>query len=69
LQDGKIRRIIEANPNTAVVLISVGPVTGDFIDKTPALLFAVYAGESQGSAIASVLLGEVTPAAAAAKLV
>ncbi len=61
LQDGKIRRIIEANPNTAVVLISVGPVTGDFIDKTPALLYAVYAGESQGSAIASVLLGKVNP--------
>lgn len=60
-QDGKIRRIIEANPNTAVVLISVGPVTGDFIDKTPALLYAVYAGESQGSAIAKVLFGNVNP--------
>jgi beta-glucosidase len=36
-------------------------VTGDFIDTAPALLYAAYAGESQGSAIASALFGTVNP--------
>lgn len=60
-QDERLCRLMSLNPNTAIVLVSVGPVTGDFIDKAPALLYAVYAGESQGSAIASVLFGKVNP--------
>ncbi len=60
-QNEKIIRLAETNPNTAVVLISVGPVTGAFIDAVPSLLYAVYAGESQGSAVASVLFGSVNP--------
>ncbi len=60
-QDEKIRQIAAANPNTAVVLVVSGPVTGDFLDQVPAVLCATYAGESQGAAIADVLFGEVCP--------
>ncbi len=60
-QDEKIRRLIEANPNTAVVLVCVGPVTGSFMDAAPALLYSVYAGESQGAALASALFGKINP--------
>lgn len=60
-QDGKIHRILEANPNTVAVIISSGPTIGDFLGEVPGLLYATYAGESQGSAIADVLFGHVNP--------
>ncbi len=60
-QNEKIREILDVNPNTAVVCVVSGPVTGDFMDRVPALLCATYAGESQGSAIADVLFGRVCP--------
>ena len=51
------------NPRTALVIQSDGPVDisgtqGDF----PAILFSGYNGESQGTALAQVLLGQVNPA-------
>jgi beta-glucosidase-like glycosyl hydrolase len=51
------------NPRTALVIQSDGPVDisgtqGDF----PAVLFSGYNGESQGTALAQVLLGQVNPA-------
>ena len=60
-QNEKIKEILAANPNTAVVCVVSGPVTGDFMDRVPALLCATYAGESQGSAIADVLFGQACP--------
>jgi len=60
-QDGKIRELCRINPNTAAVLITSGPVTGAFLEEIPAVLWAAYAGESQGTAIAEVLFGKVCP--------
>lgn len=60
-QDKKILALKKANPHVAVVLITVGPVTGQFLTKVPAVVWAAYPGESQGTAIASVLFGQVSP--------
>jgi beta-glucosidase len=60
-QDGKIREILKVNPNTVVVCVVSGPVTGAFLNDVPGLLCATYAGESQGTAIADVLFGNVCP--------
>ncbi len=60
-QDEKIRQLLTVNPRVAVVLVVSGPVTGSFLDETPALLCATYAGESQGSAIADILFGNLCP--------
>ncbi len=60
-QDEKIKRLLAVNPRVAVVLVVSGPVTGSFLDQTPAVLCATYAGESQGSAIADVLFGNICP--------
>lgn len=60
-QDEKLCRLADINPNVTAVLVSVGPVTGRFISRLPAIVYAAYAGESQGSAIASVLFGRVNP--------
>ncbi len=60
-QDKKIQQILKANPNTVVVIISSGPAIGDFLDMTPGILYATYAGESQGAAIADVLFGNYNP--------
>ncbi len=51
------------NPRTALVIQSNGPVDisaaqGDF----PAIVFSGYNGESQGTALAQVLFGQVNPA-------
>ena len=60
-QDEKIRELQSVNPSVAVVLITSGPVTGEFLRTVPAVLWAAYAGESQGAAIAKVLFGEISP--------
>ena len=60
-QDEKIQELTAVNPNTAAVLITSGPVTGDFLTKTPAVLWAAYGGESQGTAIARALFGVISP--------
>ncbi len=60
-QDGKIRELLGVNPRVAVVLITSGPVTGEFLRSAPAVLWAAYAGESQGEAIAKALFGEISP--------
>ncbi len=60
-QDDKIRQLLQRNPNTAVVLITSGPVTGQFLREVPAVLWAAYAGESQGTAIAEALFGRISP--------
>lgn len=60
-QDGKILALLERNPNTAVVLVTSGPVTGGFLREARAVLWAAYAGESQGEAIARVLFGAISP--------
>ena len=60
-QDAKILRMKDLNPNIAVVLVTSGPVTGQFLSEVPAVLWAAYAGESQGTAIARALFGLFSP--------
>jgi beta-glucosidase len=60
-QDEKIQKILAANPNTVVVLTTLGAGTGDFFDKTETLVNAHFAGQAQGVAIANILFGKVNP--------
>lgn len=61
-QDELIRRVVEANPRTIVVLISGGAVEMDsWVNQTPAIVQAWYAGLEGGNALASVLFGDANP--------
>ena len=61
-QDELIRKIVEANPKTAVVLIGGGAVEMDsWLAKVPAVLYAWYPGLEGGNALAHVLFGDVNP--------
>src|ERR1019366_989561 len=61
-QDELIRRVVEANPRTIVVLISGGAVEMDrWVDRVPAIVQAWYPGMEGGNAIAGVLFGDVNP--------
>lgn len=62
-QNEKIEQIAAANPNTVVVLTTLGTVTGSFFAKVPAILNAHFLGQAQGTAIANVLFGKVNPSA------
>ncbi len=60
-QDEKIQKILEANENTIVVLMTLGAVKGKFFEKAHTVLNAHFAGEAQGTALANVIFGEVNP--------
>jgi beta-glucosidase len=62
-QQQLIREIVAANPNTIVVFINGGPLAVEWIaNHVPALVDAWYPGEQGGSALASLLFGEMNPA-------
>lgn len=50
-----------AQPKTAVVLETGGPVPMPWLDKVPAVVEAWYPGQRGGEAIAGVLTGQVNP--------
>jgi len=60
-QDALIAAVVEANPNTIVVLETGNPVAMPWLDKTAAVLEAWYPGARGGEAIAAVLFGKVNP--------
>ncbi|WP_246505517.1 glycoside hydrolase family 3 C-terminal domain-containing protein [Coralloluteibacterium stylophorae] len=60
-QDALIAAVAEANPRTAVVLETNGPVPMPWREDVGAVLEAWYPGIRGGEAIARVLLGEVNP--------
>lgn len=60
-QDELISKVLEANPNTVVVLQTGGPVEMPWIDKAHAVMQAWYPGQECGNAIADVLFGDVEP--------
>lgn len=57
-----IRRVVAANPRTAVVLINGSVVSAaEWIDAVPAVLEAWYPGQEGGNAVAAALFGQVNP--------
>ncbi|AZG48700.1 glycoside hydrolase family 3 C-terminal domain-containing protein [Gordonia insulae] len=56
-----LRRVIEANPRTAVVLSNGGVVDLDEVDEAPAVLEGWLLGQAGGGAIADILYGLVDP--------
>src|SRR5829696_2859579 len=60
-QDGLIRAVAQANPNTVVVLQTGGPVLTPWADDVRAIVEAWYPGAEGGTALARVLFGDVDP--------
>ena len=60
-QDEVIRAIVEANPRTAVILISGNPVAMPWVDDVNAIVEAWHGGSEAGHALADVLWGDVNP--------
>lgn len=56
-----ISKVLDANPNTVVVIQSGTPVTMPWISKCKSLLHAWYGGNETGNGIADVLFGIVNP--------
>lgn len=59
--DELIDRVLEANPNTVIVVQSGTPVSMPWIDSAKAVLHAWYGGNETGGGIADVVYGEVNP--------
>ncbi|WP_260928126.1 beta-glucosidase family protein [Novosphingobium sp. 9] len=60
-QDALIETVAAANPHTAVVLETGGPVLMPWLGKVPAVLAAWYPGQRGAEAIANVIFGKVNP--------
>jgi len=60
-QDELVRRVLEANPNTVVVLNASAPAALPWIDDCPALLLTWFPGQEFGHALADILLARVSP--------
>jgi beta-glucosidase len=61
-QDELISAVAAANPHTVVVIDAGAPVAMPWLRQVGAVLDAWYPGESNGSALASVLFGSTNPA-------
>jgi beta-glucosidase len=61
-QDELITAVLQANPNTIIVLMGGGPVDmRKWENNAKAILFAGYPGMEGGNAIAKVIFGDVNP--------
>ena len=60
-QDGLVSAVTRANPRTAVVLETGGPVLMPWLERTAAVLEAWYPGQMGGEAIAEILSGAANP--------
>ena len=60
-QDELVRRVLEANARTVVVVNSGAPVLLPWADTVPAVLLTWFGGQEFGNALADVLLGEREP--------
>lgn len=65
-QDELVRRIVAANPRTAVIVNAGSPVTMDWAadddpDRAPAVLTSFFAGQEQAEGLVDVLLGVADP--------
>ncbi|MEA2422458.1 MAG: beta-glucosidase, partial [Thermoleophilaceae bacterium] len=62
-QDDLIGAVAAANPNTAVVLDTGGPMLMPWLGKVKSVFQAWYPGQEDGNAIAALLFGDVNPSA------
>ena len=60
-QDELIARVLEANPDTVVVVNSGGPVLMPWLDSAPTVLQSWFGGQEMGYALADVLDGTREP--------
>ncbi len=60
-QDELIRRVVEANPKTIVVLFGTIVEMEEWIAKVPAVLQTWFPGMEGGNALANILFGDVNP--------
>lgn len=60
-QDDLVRAVLQANPDTVVVLQTGGPVEMPWLSQARAVLQAWYPGQEAGNSIADVLLGRADP--------
>lgn len=61
-QQALIRAVLDANPNTLLVLTAGGNIDmNNWIDDTPALLHAWYPGQEGGTALAEIIFGATNP--------
>ena len=60
-QSGLIKALLDVNPRLVYVNISGNPVPIPHLDKIPAVVQAWFLGSEAGTAIASVLFGDVNP--------
>ncbi|CAI7600629.1 unnamed protein product [Penicillium glandicola] len=59
--DDLISQVLDANPNTAIVIQSGTPVEMPWIDKAKAVVQAWYGGNETGNGIADIIFGDVNP--------
>lgn len=59
--DALVERVLEANPNAAILVQSGTPVAMPWSDKAKAILHAWYGGNEGGNGIADILFGAVNP--------
>ncbi|KAK0386642.1 hypothetical protein NLU13_6477 [Sarocladium strictum] len=59
--DQLIAEVVDANPNTAVVMQTGTPEEMPWLEKTPAVIQAWYGGNETGNCIADVLFGDYNP--------
>ena len=60
-QDELVSAVAAANPRTAVVLKTGGPVLMPWLDRVPVVLEVWYPGEEDGNAVADLLFGKSNP--------
>lgn len=60
-QDELVRRVVDANPRTVVIVNAGAPVLLPWADSVPAILLVWFAGQECGNALADVLLGATEP--------
>lgn len=62
-QEALVLKVLEANPNTIVVVVGSYPFAlGVLQDKVPAILYTSHAGQELGHGVADVLFGDFNPA-------
>jgi len=60
-QNELVRRVLEANPRTVVVVCAGTPIDMPWIERAGAVLYAWYPGQELGHALADVLVGAAEP--------